>query len=90
MQALDAALGMLYLHSLSPPILHRDLKSLNLLVVEGWHAKVGWWRGGMPTWALKYCMSLQGVVSEWWWRGGTPRCTAEQQDLFCPHTAMNF
>lgn len=30
--ALDAAKGMLYLHSLKPPILHRDLKSANLLV----------------------------------------------------------
>ncbi|PSC74168.1 Serine threonine-kinase CTR1 [Micractinium conductrix] len=38
--ALDAALGMLYLHSRSSPIVHRDLKSPNLLVDENWRAKV--------------------------------------------------
>ena len=30
----DIAQGMLYLHSLTPPILHRDLKSLNLLLKQ--------------------------------------------------------
>lgn len=30
----DIAQGMNYLHSLSPPIIHRDLKSLNLLLSE--------------------------------------------------------
>jgi hypothetical protein len=39
-QALDAAKGMLYLHSHSPPILHRDLKSPNLLVTAHWTVKV--------------------------------------------------
>lgn len=37
--ALDAAKGMLYLHSRSPPIAHRDLKSANLLVDSQWHVK---------------------------------------------------
>ena len=32
--------GMNYLHSLVPPVLHRDLKSLNLLVNESWSVKV--------------------------------------------------
>ncbi len=39
--ALDAASGMLYLHSWNPVILHRDLKSDNLLVDENWRIKVG-------------------------------------------------
>jgi serine/threonine protein kinase len=33
--ALDVARGMSYLHGLLPPIIHRDLKSLNLLVAAG-------------------------------------------------------
>jgi serine/threonine protein kinase len=32
--ALDIAKGMNYLHTQEQPILHRDLKSLNLLVYE--------------------------------------------------------
>ena len=39
-QALDAAKGMLYLHSCSPPIIHRDLKSPNLLVDKAFSVKV--------------------------------------------------
>jgi len=36
----SAALGIYYLHSLSPCILHRDLKPSNLLVDENWNVKV--------------------------------------------------
>eukprot|EP01006_Ploeotia_vitrea_P040268 TRINITY_DN66418_c10_g1_i1.p1 TRINITY_DN66418_c10_g1~~TRINITY_DN66418_c10_g1_i1.p1 ORF type:complete len:1178 (+),score=714.93 TRINITY_DN66418_c10_g1_i1:110-3643(+) len=38
--ALDAARGMLYLHTSNPVILHRDLKSDNLLVSTDWAVKV--------------------------------------------------
>jgi len=38
--SLDAAKGMLYLHTSNPVILHRDLKSDNLLVSHDWTIKV--------------------------------------------------
>lgn len=38
--ALQAARGMLYLHSHSPPICHRDLKCSNLVVDDHWVVKV--------------------------------------------------
>ena len=36
----DTARGMTYLHSCRPPVIHRDLKSHNLLVDEFWKVKV--------------------------------------------------
>ncbi|KAL2459329.1 PAS domain-containing protein tyrosine kinase family protein [Forsythia ovata] len=39
--ALDIARGMNYLHHFNPPIVHRDLKSSNLLVDKNWAVKVG-------------------------------------------------
>jgi serine/threonine protein kinase len=38
--AIDMARGLFYLHHQSPPILHRDLKSLNILVDEHFRVKV--------------------------------------------------
>ena len=45
--ALDIAKGVLYLHMQKPPILHRDLKSLNILLDHACNAKLadfGWTR----------------------------------------------
>ncbi|KAI3994983.1 hypothetical protein MKX01_019797 [Papaver californicum] len=39
--ALDIASGMNYLHCHNPPIVHRDLKSTNVLVGKSWTVKVG-------------------------------------------------
>eukprot|EP00042_Codosiga_hollandica_P051493 m.633014 g.633014 ORF g.633014 m.633014 type:complete len:269 (+) comp58295_c0_seq10:2883-3689(+) len=38
--AIDAAAGMKFLHTLEPPCIHRDLKSMNLLVNDNWIVKV--------------------------------------------------
>ncbi|RDX68512.1 putative serine/threonine-protein kinase SIS8, partial [Mucuna pruriens] len=39
--ALDIARGVNYLHRCNPPIIHRDLKSSNILVDKNWTVKVG-------------------------------------------------
>lgn len=39
--AIDVTRGMNYLHRRNPPIIHRDLKSSNLLVDKNWTVKVG-------------------------------------------------
>eukprot|EP01087_Luapelamoeba_hula_P000377 TRINITY_DN10271_c0_g1_i1.p1 TRINITY_DN10271_c0_g1~~TRINITY_DN10271_c0_g1_i1.p1 ORF type:complete len:1110 (-),score=151.11 TRINITY_DN10271_c0_g1_i1:16-3345(-) len=38
--AWDIACGMTYMHSLSPPIIHRDLKCPNILITKDYRAKI--------------------------------------------------
>lgn len=38
--ALECAKGLMYLHRQRPPIMHRDLKSLNILVDENFHVRL--------------------------------------------------
>lgn len=38
--SIDGAKGMLYLHTLNPPLIHRDIKSPNLLIDDNWNAKI--------------------------------------------------
>ncbi|RHY27659.1 hypothetical protein DYB37_005177 [Aphanomyces astaci] len=38
--AIDISRGMAYLHSMDPPIIHRDLKSMNILVSSSFGAKI--------------------------------------------------
>lgn len=39
--ALQISKGVLALHSASPPVIHRDIKSSNVLIDEKWNAKLG-------------------------------------------------
>ncbi len=45
----EIALAMNYLHQHEPIILHRDLKSSNVLISESWTVKVSEWVVCLPT-----------------------------------------
>lgn len=60
--ALDTAKGVFYLHSFNPPILHRDLKSLNLLLDDSLRTKLidfGWTR--------KLDIKMTGKIGTYQW-----------------------
>lgn len=38
--AIEAADALAYLHAINPPIVHRDIKTTNMLVDAGYHVKV--------------------------------------------------
>src|SRR5690554_2424323 len=74
---LESARGMAYLHAQSPPILHRDLKSQNILLNKDYHAKVADFgisrpmvddsmtmRVGTTRWTAPECLAKEGVYSE--------------------------
>ncbi|KAL8196699.1 hypothetical protein R6Q57_024592 [Mikania cordata] len=54
--ALDVAKGMNYLHTSNPVIVHRDLKTPNLLVDKNWVVKQGGWASiGIRAWKAHTC-----------------------------------
>eukprot|EP01103_Thecamoeba_quadrilineata_P012839 TRINITY_DN3415_c0_g1_i1.p1 TRINITY_DN3415_c0_g1~~TRINITY_DN3415_c0_g1_i1.p1 ORF type:complete len:540 (-),score=183.53 TRINITY_DN3415_c0_g1_i1:145-1656(-) len=67
--AQDAALGMCYLHTRNPPILHRDLKSGNLLIAEDGRIKI-------TDFGLSRVKLKDGPKEEF--QGGTDRWTAPE------------
>jgi len=65
--ATDAARGMNYLHCSKPVIMHRDLKSLNLLVDQNWGVKVsdfGLTKSKMHTYTMTQCGTPQWMAPE--------------------------
>jgi len=56
--AIDAARGMSYLHNSDPIIIHRDLKSQNLLVDDNWRVK------GSDVLNLKRNYFLKNLIKE--------------------------
>ncbi|CAD7696453.1 unnamed protein product [Ostreobium quekettii] len=62
--ALDVALGLNYLHSQKPPMMHRDLKSPNVLLSEEGVAKIA--DVGMVKVQVKELMSAQPVMTPLW------------------------
>ena len=69
--ARDVALSVYYLHSRDPPIVHRDLKSDNLLVTAGWRVKLTDFGLSLPTVPTPPCGGC-----------GTPRWMAPELELF--------
>ena len=39
--AIDGAAGLEYLHSLNPKVVHRDVKSMNVMIGENFNARIG-------------------------------------------------
>lgn len=62
--ALDTARGVGYLHSLTPIVIHRDLKSPNLLVMDDWTVKVSDF--GTSKWIEKTATMTANIGSPMW------------------------
>jgi serine/threonine protein kinase len=62
--ALDVALGINYLHTRRPPLLHRDLKSPNVLLSEEGVAKIA--DVGMVRSQVKELVTAQPVMTPLW------------------------
>jgi serine/threonine protein kinase len=63
--AADAVRGCLYLHNHSPPIIHRDLKSANLLITQAWTCKVADFNLSKVIEQTSRSTSLQAMNPRW-------------------------
>ena len=82
--ALQAARGMTYLHSYSPPICHRDLKSSNLVVDDHWVVKV------TDFGTSRMLPSGEGVVNKGLYTSGSGKVSAMNSPAGSPNLEGNF
>ncbi|DAZ96477.1 TPA: hypothetical protein N0F65_008344 [Lagenidium giganteum] len=65
--ALGIAHGIQYLHNANPPMIHRDLKSPNVLVDDSWHAKIADFGTNSGTMKTPDSLVMTGLVGTTRW-----------------------
>ncbi|TDH68268.1 hypothetical protein CCR75_003253 [Bremia lactucae] len=77
--ALGISHGIQYLHNANPPMIHRDLKSPNVLVDDSWHAKIADFDPQERPTIQQVIQSLQRIGREEVWDPTGPRFTGVSQ-----------